>query len=69
LLKTKQVYLYSTSRNKIWKKWETSWNTQEVKEIITDCDNDAILIKVKKKWPACHLGNESCFDITYCFPP
>ena len=58
---TKQTYLYSTSRNKIWKKWETSWNTQEIIEIITDCDNDAILIKVKKKWPACHLGNESCF--------
>jgi len=62
LCETKQTYLYSTSRKKIWKKWETSWNTQEVKEIITDCDNDAILIKVVKKWPACHLWNESCFN-------
>ena len=61
LVKTKQTYLFSTSRNKIWKKWETSWNTQEVKEIITDCDNDAIVIKVKTNWPACHLGNRSCF--------
>jgi len=62
LVETKETYLFSTSRNKIWKKWETSWNTQEVKEIITDCDNDAIVIKVKTNWPACHLGNRSCFD-------
>jgi len=61
LLETKQTYLYSTSRKKIWKKGETSWNTQEIKEILVDCDNDAIVIKVKKNWPACHLGNESCF--------
>jgi phosphoribosyl-ATP pyrophosphohydrolase/phosphoribosyl-AMP cyclohydrolase len=61
LKESMETYLYSTSRNKIWKKWETSWNTQKVLEIIKDCDNDAILIKVKKNWPACHLGNESCF--------
>lgn len=61
LLETNQTYLYSTSRKEIWKKWEKSWNTQEIKEILVDCDNDAIVIKVKKNWPACHLGNESCF--------
>ncbi|GAJ00678.1 unnamed protein product, partial [marine sediment metagenome] len=61
-LKTKQVYYFSRTRNKLWKKGETSGNTQEVKEILVDCDNDTLLIKVKQKGgAACHEGYESCF--------
>ncbi len=57
-----QIYLYSTSRKEIWYKWWTSWNTQEVKEILVDCDNDALVVKVIPKWDACHLGERSCFS-------
>ncbi len=61
-LKTKQVYYFSRTRNKLWKKGETSGNTQEVKEILVDCDNDTLLIKVKQKGnAACHEGYQSCF--------
>lgn len=61
-LKTKQVYYFSRTRNKLWKKGETSGNTQEVKGILVDCDNDTLLIKVKQKGnAACHEGYQSCF--------
>ncbi len=55
------AHYFSRSRNKMWKKGESSGNTQEVKEILVDCDNDTILLKVKQKGPACHTGRKSCF--------
>ena len=55
------AHYFSRSRNKLWKKGESSGNTQEVKEILVDCDNDTILLKVKQKGPACHTGRKSCF--------
>src|SRR3990172_13324518 len=52
---------WSRSRNKLWKKGETSGNEQIVKEINYDCDNDTLLIKAEQKGVACHTGNRSCF--------
>ena len=55
------AHYFSRSRNKLWKKGESSGNTQEVKDIFVDCDNDTILFKVKQTGPACHTGRKSCF--------
>jgi len=52
---------YSRSRQKLWIKGETSGNTQTVRKVYFDCDNDAILVKIKQKGVACHTGNRSCF--------
>ena len=60
-IKTKKTCFWSRSRNKIWKKSETSGNTQLVKDIKFDCDKDTILIKVDSNGPACHTGKNSCF--------
>jgi phosphoribosyl-ATP pyrophosphohydrolase/phosphoribosyl-AMP cyclohydrolase len=59
--KTGFAHYFSRSRNKLWKKGESSGNTQEVKEILVDCDNDTILLKVKQNGSACHTGRKSCF--------
>jgi len=58
---TGYAHYYSRSRNKIWKKGESSGHTQEVKDILIDCDNDTILLKVKQNGVACHTGRRSCF--------
>lgn len=52
---------YSRSRRELWFKGSTSGNTQLVKKIVLDCDNDTILILVEQKGVACHTGNYSCF--------
>ena len=53
---------YSLSRNKLWLKGETSGHKLMVKEISTDCDRDAVLLKVEALGPGvCHEGYESCF--------
>ncbi len=61
-LETGYVHYWSRSRQKLWKKGETSGNLQEVKEIRIDCDSDCILIKIiQKGGAACHTGYRSCF--------
>ncbi len=60
-LETQKVCFYSRSRKKFWIKGETSGHTQEVKEVLTDCDKDTLVIKVEQKGGACHLGYRSCF--------
>ena len=52
---------FSRSRKCLWRKGETSGNTQRVVSIQADCDGDALVVQVKKAGPACHTGEESCF--------
>lgn len=58
----KKVTFYSRSKNRLWTKGETSGNYLFVKEILTDCDNDTVLIKVNPAGPVCHTGNDTCFN-------
>jgi phosphoribosyl-ATP pyrophosphohydrolase/phosphoribosyl-AMP cyclohydrolase len=55
------VHFYSRSRQRLWMKGETSQNTLAVREIILDCDEDAILVKAIPAGPTCHDGSTSCF--------
>jgi len=56
-----RVTFFSRSKNGLWTKGETSGNFLLVKEIITDCDDDTILIKAEPQGPTCHTGSTSCF--------
>jgi phosphoribosyl-AMP cyclohydrolase len=61
-VETGYTYFWSRSRQKYWKKGETSGHLQEVKAILYDCDKDTVLIKVIQRGPgACHTGHRSCF--------
>jgi phosphoribosyl-AMP cyclohydrolase len=57
-----EAVYYSTSREELWHKGESSGNTQLVKEMLLDCDGDALLLKVEQRGgAACHTGRRSCF--------
>jgi phosphoribosyl-AMP cyclohydrolase len=56
-----QVWFYSRSRRELWHKGDTSGNVMNVRRILRDCDDDAILIRVQLTGPACHTGERSCF--------
>ncbi len=60
-LETGFTHFFSRSRQKIWKKGESSGHVQSVKEILYDCDADTLLVKVDQKVAACHTGRYSCF--------
>ena len=60
-LREKKTVFYSRSRNKYWIKGETSGHVQEVLQVLTDCDQDTVVIKVRQKGGACHLGYRTCF--------
>ncbi|MFD0987007.1 phosphoribosyl-AMP cyclohydrolase [Methyloligella solikamskensis] len=62
-LETGEAHYFSRSRGKLWKKGETSGNVQKVLELRTDCDQDAVLMKVEMVGSpaACHTGRRSCF--------
>jgi phosphoribosyl-AMP cyclohydrolase len=61
-LETRTATYWSTSRNELWVKGETSGHLQHVREILVDCDEDAVLLKVEQVGGiACHEGYRSCF--------
>jgi phosphoribosyl-AMP cyclohydrolase len=61
-IETGEAWYYSRSRKALWKKGETSGHVQRVIELRTDCDQDALWLKVEQGGPgACHTGRRSCF--------
>ena len=62
-LETGQAHYWSRSRRSLWKKGETSGQVQQVVEVRVDCDQDAVLLKVRPRGDggACHVGFRSCF--------
>lgn len=60
-LKTKDVTYYSRSRQKLWRKGETSGHTQRLVEAFIDCDGDTLLLLVDQIGAACHTGAPNCF--------
>lgn len=60
-LRTGRAVYFSRSRQKLWRKGETSGHQQRVREVRVDCDRDTILLRVTQVGAACHEGYESCF--------
>ncbi|WP_038057677.1 bifunctional phosphoribosyl-AMP cyclohydrolase/phosphoribosyl-ATP diphosphatase HisIE [Thermus amyloliquefaciens] len=60
-LRTRQSTFFSRSRQALWRKGETSGHTQEVVEVLLDCDGDAVVYRVIPRGPACHTGERTCF--------
>ncbi len=60
-LESKICHYFSRSRQKLWKKGETSGHVQHVKEVYYDCDADTLLVKIEQVGAACHTGERSCF--------
>ncbi|AIW38931.1 MULTISPECIES: bifunctional phosphoribosyl-AMP cyclohydrolase/phosphoribosyl-ATP diphosphatase HisIE [Bacillus] len=61
-IETKETWFYSRSRGELWHKGATSGNTQKVKAIRYDCDQDALIVLAEPSGPACHKGSYSCFS-------
>ncbi len=60
-LATKTAHYFSRSKQRLWKKGESSGHLQHIKQCFIDCDNDTLLIKVEQEGVACHTGRRSCF--------
>jgi len=60
-ISTGKTWFYSRSRQALWMKGESSGHIQSVKELLYDCDEDTLLIKVEQTGAACHTGHYSCF--------
>ena len=65
---TGETHFWSRSRDRLWRKGETSGHTQTVVEIRFDCDADALLVRVHQRGVACHTGERSCFHRTLVEP-
>lgn len=64
LRKTRETglaHFWSRSRQSLWLKGETSGNTLKISEVLVDCDQDALVLRVEPQGPACHTGARSCF--------
>ena len=61
-LETGEVHFHSRSRDRLWRKGETSGNRLRLVDLATDCDADALLVTVDPVGPTCHRGTRSCFD-------
>ena len=60
-LETGKAHYFSRSRNSLWLKGESSGHFQYVKEVLVDCDMDAVVLKIEQEGAACHMGYRSCF--------
>ena len=60
-IETGKAHYWSTSRNQLWLKGESSGHFQKVHEILVDCDMDAVVLKISQTGAACHEGYKSCF--------
>ena len=60
-LQTKYAHYYSRTKERLWKKGESSGHTQKIVSFNLDCDQDTLLIKVEQEGVACHTGRKSCF--------
>ena len=61
-MKEGRTCFWSRSRQELWRKGETSGSVQRIVDITADCDRDALVVRVNKEGPACHLGTDSCFN-------
>ncbi len=60
-IETGRAVYWSRSRNELWRKGDTSGHEQHIVEVRVDCDQDAVLLKVRQTGAACHTGRRSCF--------
>lgn len=60
-LKTGNAVFFSRSRKKLWKKGEESGHVQKVQQVLVDCDQDCLILKVTVDQGQCHVGYQSCF--------
>ncbi|WP_207655787.1 phosphoribosyl-AMP cyclohydrolase [Vallitalea okinawensis] len=60
-ISTGDLYFFSRSRKGLWKKGETSGHTQDLIELLIDCDNDCLLALIDQVGPACHTNHRTCF--------
>ena len=60
-LARKRAVFFSRSKNRLWEKGETTGHTLDVVEVLSDCDNDTLLVTARPRGPACHNGTLTCF--------
>lgn len=60
-LSTGYAHYFSRSKQRIWRKGESSGHTQKIDDILLDCDADTLILKIEQKGVACHTGRKSCF--------